>query len=135
MLLEIETQVKKGFGKCAFDTEQECDQKPSKASISVKERMNGLKLNMAERGLEKQRDSRRSSVEKLFQGAHTCHQMFGWRRGESRTARTSSPDPVLRLSEFTGALRMPRPLERSMPCMSRISLNDRGNPPLKRSKP
>ena len=46
MFFEIETEVKQRFGQSASYTKEERDQESSEASITVKKRMNSLKLNM-----------------------------------------------------------------------------------------
>jgi hypothetical protein len=103
MLFEVKAQVKERFGQSALDTEQEGDQEPPKPSVSVQKRMNGLKLDMAQCSLEKQRSSQRLIMKELFQFTHASLHFFRWRRNEARITRTSSSDPVLRPSEFTGA--------------------------------
>jgi hypothetical protein len=100
MLFEIEAQVKKGFGQCAFDAEQEGDQESSEASVTIEKRMNRFKLDVTECCLEKQRGSDGLIMKEFFQFTQTNHHFFGWRWNESRIAWTSASDPVLRPSEF-----------------------------------
>ena len=67
MCFEIEAQVKERFGQSAFDTEEECDQESSEASVPIEKRMNGLKLNMTECCLEKHGGSGRLIMKEFFQ--------------------------------------------------------------------
>jgi hypothetical protein len=105
MLFEIEAQVKERLGQCAFDAEEKGDQESSEASVTIEKRVNRFKLDVTECCLEKQRGSDGLIMKEFFQFTQTNHHFFGWRWNESRIARTSASDPVLRSSEFTGSLR------------------------------
>ena len=55
MLLEIEAEVEKRLREHAAVVEQQGDQQPADATVSVQERMDGLELHMGQRSLHQGR--------------------------------------------------------------------------------
>ncbi len=84
--------------------QEQCDEQTPKPPVSIQKGVNGLELDMGERGAEQNRQPACFAIEKPLQLAHTRLHLLRWRGHKACVARAGSSDPILAAAEFAGLL-------------------------------
>ena len=102
VLLEVQGQVQERLPQHPLGAQQQGDQEPSDAPVTVQKGMNRLELHVGERRLEQDRRRFRLVVQPAFERPHAFRDALRGRRDEHRVPRPGSPYPVLGAAEFAG---------------------------------
>ena len=84
--------------------EQERDEEAAETAIAIKEGVDGLELDMGERGPQQEGQAAGVVVQEFFQRAHARLNLLGRGRDEVGIAGACAADPVLAAAELAGLL-------------------------------
>src|SRR5205807_4929523 len=101
--LEEKAQVQQRLGEQLPVLQQERDEQATDAAVAVEKRVDGLELDVHERGADERRQVV-VAVDVLLKIAEKTCQLLGRRRDENGVARTSAADPVLAASQLARLL-------------------------------
>ena len=93
---KMKGKVEQWLAEDTFRTKDEGDEKTAETAIAIEKRVDRLKLDVSERGLEQRTGGDGFIMKKFFQRSHAICGEIGRSRDKSRISRTRSADPILR---------------------------------------
>ena len=102
VFLQVEREVEERLGEQPAVVEQERDEEAAETAIAIEEGVDGLELDVGERGLQQEGQAAGVVMQELFQRAHARLNLLGRGRDEVGIAGAGAADPVLAAAELAG---------------------------------